>query len=294
MNRAATIALVPLSAVYGLVVRIRNGLYRRGLRKILDVEAPVISVGNLTTGGTGKTPLVELLASRMAGNGWRVCVAAARWAVQTLGSQLIILDDAFQHQKIRRTVNIVVIDATNAFGNGWLLPAGRLREPLKELKRADCVVITRVNESEDPERLRAHIKEIAGSIPIFNSNIKLTEVRSLNRSRSARDVIDPKVAVASFCGIGNPNSFAKLLRREGYDVVHSREFRDHYSYAQSDINQLVREASAHDARALITTTKDAVKLRALAFDLPCYVVDASIQIEEPEAFFRFIDQLIQR
>jgi len=346
MNRAATIALVPLSAVYGLGVRIRNGLYRRGLRKILDVEAPVISVGNLTTGGTGKTPLVELLASRMAGNGWRVCVltrgyrrnstgrlvvadntvvladvneagdepfmlaenlrgraavvcdknrvAAARWAVQTLGSQLIILDDAFQHQKIRRTVNIVVIDATNAFGNGWLLPAGRLREPLKELKRADCVVITRVNESEDPERLRAQLKEIAGSIPIFNSNIKLAEVRLLNRSRSARDVIDPKVAVASFCGIGNPNSFARLLRREGYDVVHSREFRDHYSYTQPDINQLVREASARGAQALITTTKDAVKLRALAFDLPCYVVDASIQIEEPEAFFRFIDQLIQR
>jgi tetraacyldisaccharide 4'-kinase len=346
MNRAATIALVPLSAVYGLGVRIRNGLYRRGLRKTYDVAAPVISVGNLTTGGTGKTPLVELLASRMAANGWRICVltrgyrrnssgrvivadnrvvladvneagdeplmlaenlrgraavvcdknrvAGARWAIAALGSQLIILDDAFQHQQIRRTVNIAVIDATNAFGNGRLLPAGRLREPLTELRRADCVVITRANESEDPEGLRAQIEEIAGPIPVFTANIKLAQVRQLDQTRSANDVTDRKVAVASFCGIGNPKSFVTLLRREGYNVVYSCEFRDHHSYCQSDINQLDREASARGAQALITTTKDAVKLRSLAFDLPCYVVDASIQLEEPEAFFRFIDQMIQR
>ncbi|HEX3086205.1 MAG TPA: tetraacyldisaccharide 4'-kinase [Pyrinomonadaceae bacterium] len=342
MNRAATIALLPLSAAYGLGVRIRNSLYRRGLRKILDVGAPVISVGNLTTGGTGKTPLVELLASRMAGSGWRVCVltrgygrkstgrvvvadndsvladldeagdeplllaenlrgraavvcdknrvAAARWAIANLGSQIFILDDAFQHQQIRRTVNILVVDATNTFGNGKLLPAGNLREPVTELKRADCIVITRASESEDLEQLRARIGELAGPIPIFTSNTKLAEGRSLDRTRSSEDVPDRKVAMASFCGIGNPNSFVTLLRREGYNVVHSREFRDHHSYSQSDINQLVNDAFARGAHALITTTKDAVKLRSLTFDLPCYVVDASMQIEQPEAFFRFIDQ----
>jgi tetraacyldisaccharide 4'-kinase len=345
MNRAATIALLPLSAVYGLGVRIRNALYRRGIRKTYDVEVPVISVGNLTTGGTGKTPLVELLASRMAEKGLRVCVVtrgygrhstgrvvvadngivladvneagdepfmlaenlrgraavvcdknrvtAARWAIETLGSQIIILDDAFQHQQIQRTVNLAVIDATDAFGNGRLLPAGRLRDPLTELRRADCVVITRANESEYAERLRAQIEEIAGPIPIFTSNIKLAGVRPLDQTRSAKGVTDRQVSIASFCGIGNPNSFATLLRREGFDVVYSREFRDHHRYSQSDILQLAREASARGAQALITTTKDAVKLSSLAFELPCYVVDASIQIEEPEAFFRFIDQMIQ-
>src|ERR1043165_9570726 len=176
MNHAATIALTPLSLVYGLAVRIRNGLYRTGIRKAHDVGAPVISVGNLTTGGTGKTPLVELIASRMAADGRRVCVltrgysrksagrvvvsdneavladvndagdeplwlaenlrgraavvcdknrvAAAQWAVGNLGSEILILDDAFQHQQIQRDVNVLVIDARNAFGNGRLLPAG--------------------------------------------------------------------------------------------------------------------------------------------------------------------------
>jgi tetraacyldisaccharide 4'-kinase len=237
-----------------------------------------------------------MLAESLCGRAAVVCdknrVAAARWAIETLGSQIIILDDAFQHRQIRRAVNILVIDATNAFGNGRLLPAGRLREPLTELKRADCVVITRANESGDTERLRAQIERLAGPIPVFTSNINLAEVRTLDRTRVPKDLPDPKVAVAAFSGIGNPNSFITLLRRAGQDVVYSHEFRDHHNYDQSDIDQLVHEASARGAQALITTTKDAVKLRSLTFGLPCYVVDASIQIEEPEAFFRFIDQLI--
>ena len=342
MNRAATIALTPLSVLYGLGVRIRNGLYRRGIRKTIDVGVPVISVGNLTTGGTGKTPLVELLASRMAADGRRVCVLtrgygrtskgrvivsdndnvlsdvndagdepfllaenlrgraavvcdqnrvdAARWAIGNLGTQIFILDDAFQHQTIRRTVNILIIDATNAFGSGQLLPAGTLREPPQELARADCVLITRADESKDTEQLRAQIKQMAGQIPIFTSNIKLAEVRPLDQKRSRADVSENKNAFAAFCGIGNPNSFFTLLRREGFEVFHSRSFRDHHSYTQLDINQMVREASARGARALVTTTKDSVKLRSLAFEMPCYVVDISIHIEQAEEFFRFIDQ----
>lgn len=344
MNHAATIALTPLSLVYGLAVRIRNELYRRGIRKAHDVGAPVISIGNLTTGGTGKTPLVEFIASRMAADGRRVCVltrgysrkstgrvvvsdnevvladvndagdeplllaeslrgraavvcdknrvAAALWAIGNLGSQILILDDAFQHQQIQRTVNILVIDATNAFGNGRLLPAGTLREPRTGSRRADCVVITRANESGRLEQLRAQIDEIVESIPVFTSGITLAEVRSLERNDSAADVIERNTPLAAFCGIGNPNSFFALLRREGYDLVYRRTFRDHYSYSQSDINQLVRDASAFGAQALVTTTKDAVKLRSLVFDLPCYVVDASMQIEQAEEFFRFINQLI--
>jgi tetraacyldisaccharide 4'-kinase len=344
MNQAGTIALTPLSLVYGLGIRIRNSFYRRGIRKAHDVGARVISVGNLTTGGTGKTPLVELLASRMAAGGRRVCVltrgysrkstgrvvvsdnevvradvndagdeplllaeslrgraavvcdknrvAAAQWAIENLGSQILILDDAFQHRQIQRTVNIVVIDATNAFGNGKLLPAGILREPRTELRRADCVVITRANESGDVAQLRAQIEEIAGSIPVFTSSIKLAGVRSLNQDHSAAEVIERNLPLAAFCGIGNPNSFFALLRREGYDPVYRRTFRDHHGYTQSDINQVVRDASAHGAKALVTTTKDAVKLRSLAFELPCYAVETSIQIEQAEEFFQFIDQLI--
>jgi tetraacyldisaccharide 4'-kinase len=344
MNRAATFALTPLSVVYGLGVRVRNGLYRRGIFRADDVGAPVISVGNLTTGGTGKTPLVELLAAEMAANRRRVCVltrgygrnsagrlvvsdnkgvlsdvneagdepfllaenlrgraavicdknrvAAARWAIENLGSEVFILDDAFQHQQIKRAVNLLVIDATNPFGNRWLFPAGILREPITEAMRADCFVITRANESVEQEQLRAAIKGLAGAAPIFTSNIKLAAVRSLDGKRSVQDLTDRKVA--AFCGIGNPHSFFSLLRREGLDVTFSREFRDHYSYTQTDVDRLARDASAHGAQALVTTTKDAVKLGSLRFEMPCYVVDISIQIEEAEEFLRFVNQSIQR
>jgi tetraacyldisaccharide 4'-kinase len=346
MRRAATIALTPLSVLYGFGVRIRNGLYRRGIRKSLDVGVPVISVGNLTTGGTGKTPLVELLASRMAAQGSRVCVltrgygrdshgrvvvsdnshiladvneagdepfllaenlcgraavvcdkhrvAAARWAIENLGAQIFVLDDAFQHQQIERTVNILTIDATNAFGNGKLLPAGILRETLAGMRRADCIVITRANESNELEQLRATINETAGPTPIFISNIKLAEVRSLDPKSSAEEVTPGKTPIAAFCGIGNPNSFFTLLRNEGFDSIYSRAFPDHHNYTQADVNQIVRESSARGAQALMTTTKDAVKLRSLSFELPCFVVKASTEIEQAEAFFRLVNELIQR
>jgi tetraacyldisaccharide 4'-kinase len=238
-----------------------------------------------------------LLAENLRGRAAVVCdknrVAAARWAIGNLGTQIFILDDAFQHQRIQRTVNILIIDSTNAFGNGQLLPAGTLREPLTELARADCVVITRANESEETEQLRAQIKEIAGPIPVFTSNIKLAEVRALDRKPSAQDVTERQIPLAAFCGIGNPNSFFTLLRREGFDVIYSHKFRDHHSYTQLDINRLVGEASARAAQALVTTSKDAVKLRSLAFEMPCYVVDTSIHIEQAKEFFRFINQSIK-
>ena len=344
MNRAATFALTPLSVVYGLGVRIRNGLYRRGILNAHDVGAPVISVGNLTTGGTGKTPLVELLAAQMAAHGRRVCVltrgygrnsagrlvvsdndsvlsnvseagdepfllaenlrgraavicdknrvAAAQWAIENLRSEIFILDDAFQHQQIRRSVNILIIDATNPFGSMRLFPAGILREPITEAKRADCFVITRASESEEPDQLRAYIKRFAGAAPIFTSNIELAEVRSLDGPRSVEDLTDRKVV--AFCGIGNPNSFFALLRREGFDVSLTREFRDHHSYTQTDVDRIVREASARGAQALVTTTKDAVKLKQLKFEIPCYAVNTSMRIEEAEEFLRFVNQSIQR
>src|SRR6185436_13821130 len=125
---------------------------------------------------------------------------------------------------------------------------------------------------------------------IFTSNIELAGVRSLDGLRSVEDLTNRKVPVAAFCGIGNPNSFFALLNREGFDITYRREFRDHYSYTQTDVDQFVRDASAHGAQALVTTTKDAVKLSALRFEIPCYVVDTSMRIEEAEDFLRFVNQ----
>lgn len=340
MNHAATLALTPLSVVYGLGVRIRNGLYRRGILKSFDIGVPVISIGNLTAGGTGKTPLVALLAAELAADGRRVCVltrgyrrqssgrvvvsdydevmanvsaagdeamllartlrgkaaviadanrvAAARWAIENLQSNLFILDDAFQHQQIRRDLNIVTVDATNAWGNGKILPAGTLREPIKELTRADCVVITRANESPHVDQLRAAINQVSPGSRVFTSQMKALAARPLqDASRACELRINHAAPLAAFCGIGNPGSFFSLIRRQGYALSYTSVFADHYNYRQSDIDRLNKDAIAHGAQAVLTTAKDAVKTERFDFHLPCYVIDIAIEIDDAPSFLEY-------
>jgi tetraacyldisaccharide 4'-kinase len=344
MNRAATFALAPASLTYGLCVRLRNRLYRSGALKSYDVGAPVISVGNLTTGGTGKTPLVKWLALQLTSGGKRVCVLtrgyrrnssgrivvsdnasvlanvdeagdepfllahdltgraavicdanrvdAAEWAIKNLSSQAFILDDAFQHQRIRRDFNILTVDASNPWGNRKLLPAGILREPISQLTRADCIVITRADEVET-SRLRAEIESLAGKIPIFTSRMRLVQTRSVSESEQTGSA-DRQDPVAAFCGIGNPDSFFSLLRREGFKIVHERAFRDHYRYTQADVDRLVNDATARGAKAMVTTAKDAVKLTDLKFELPCFVIDVAIEIDQEREFLNHVQQAIEK
>jgi tetraacyldisaccharide 4'-kinase len=344
MNRAATLALTPLSGIYGVLVKVRNALYRRGVLRAHQVNTPVISVGNLTTGGTGKTPLVQWIASELAQNGLRVCVltrgygrttsgrviasdghqiladvnqagdeafllaeklmgqaavicdadrvAAARWANENLKSEVFVLDDAFQHQRIARNLNIVAIDATNPWGNGRLLPGGVLREPVKGLSRADCIVITHADQSDRIEDLREQIARLRGEISVFLSQIKQTQLRSLVENESPT-VPRSFVPIAAFCAIGNPESFFALLRREGYQLVHAQAFRDHHHYTQGDIDRLAHDARAHGAQAIVTTAKDAVKARSLSFDLPCYVAEIAIEVDRKDQFLALILKAIK-
>jgi tetraacyldisaccharide 4'-kinase len=311
-----------------------------------EVGAPVISVGNLTTGGTGKTPLVEWLATQIAGSGKRGCVltrgygrnssgrvvvsdysavlttvdesgdepfllannllgrgavicdanrlAAAHWALSHLSSEVFILDDAFQHQRIVRDFNILTVDATNPWGNRKLLPAGILREPISQLTRADCVVITRADEPEVAQRLRVEIESIAGNIPIFTSRMRLARTRPLMNVQPDKTANYRDGAIAAFCGIGNPNSFFSLLRREKFNLVHHSAFRDHYKYTQADIDGIVADASRHGATALVTTAKDAVKLTGFKFALPCLVADVTIEIDNERQLLALIQQAIRK
>lgn len=345
MNRAATLALTPLSVAYGTGVRIRNGLYRCGVLKSFDIAAPVISIGNLTTGGTGKTPLVEFVAARLAADGRRVCVltrgyrrqssgrvlvsnydqvladvsaagdeglllaerlrgraaviadanrvAAARWAIENLQSDVFILDDAFQHQQIRRDLNIVTVDAANAWGNGKILPAGILREPLKELARADCIVITRADESSQMDHLRIAIRQVAPESRVFTSQMKPFAPRPLPGATQTCETLIPHMPVAAFCGIGNPASFFSLIRRQGHALTYTRAFADHYNYRQSDIDGFIKEAIVRGAKAVVTTAKDAVKIELLHFDIPCYVVDIAIEIDEAQRFLNLLKDAVK-
>ena len=344
MNRAATIAFTPLSGLYGLVVDRRSAWYERGLFRQHRVPAPVISVGNITAGGTGKTPLVEWIARTLAVEGLRPCVvtrgyrrqtrarivasngieisaklhetgdeafmlaeslkgkaavvcdvdrvAGANWAIENLNSDVIILDDGFQHRRIARDLDIVAIDATNPWGNRNLLPAGTLREPLAALSRADCFVITRADDAAQAAALRDELTQLNANAPIFTSVTDLSDTRMLTTNLNAPvDLKDD--AFAAFCAIGNPESFFALLRREGFQLKYQRAFRDHHRFDQSDLDRIEDAARKAGADLLITTAKDAVKLRQLKLGMPCYVAEIAIDIAPSEGFHRLLTTAVE-
>lgn len=334
MTALSSIALAPLSALYGAAARTRRALYEAGIFRVHKIDAPVISVGNLTTGGTGKTPLVEWIAREIAGEGKRVCiltrgygrkrpgqrvlvsdgnsiqadattagdeplllaenllglaavicdadrVSAARWAKENLRTETFILDDGFQYLRLARDLNILIVDATNPWGGGRLLPGGRLREPLNGLSRADCIVIARADDTTQTESLVSRIRELAGDRPIIRSWFKTERLRPLNAvegQTAARSTLLTN-KIAAFCGIGNPESFFNNLRHDGYSLCYSRAFPDHHWYRQSDVDEVLREARKQNASVLLTTGKDAVKLRRLRFDLPCFVVEIDLEFD---------------
>lgn len=325
-----SLILPPLSALYSAVTRTRVSLYQRGTFRTTKLDRPVISVGNMTVGGTGKTPLVEWVAKTVAtghGNatGKKVCIltrgygrqnpdrqvivsdgqailatpaeagdepyllannllglaavicnadriSAARDAIEVFGTECFVLDDGFQHLRLARDLNIVTVDATDPWGGGQLLPHGRLREPLSGLRRADCVVLTRCDQSTNLAPLRDQIRSFIGLNPLFTSTMKPTRPPH------------PDGPVAAFCAIGNPNSFFDQLRNSGYELVLEKAFRDHHAYTQKDADDLVTSAKQAGATSLITTAKDAVKLRALIFSLPYSVFEIEITIKDEELF----------
>jgi tetraacyldisaccharide 4'-kinase len=332
MNRAAQIALAPFGALYSAAIKARSAGYQARFLKTHKVSVPVVSVGNITVGGTGKTPLVQWLAQHLADQGRRVCiltrgyqrenakqqiaisdgkqilsdvsqsgdeammlaqslvgkaavvcdadrVSAAEWAIENLQSDVLLLDDGFQHRRLARDLDIVTIDATNPFGNRRLLPAGILREPIKNLDRADCIVLTRTSV-EGPSELCERIRQVTNA-PILHSRTHIANIRRLDSADGGREIAALNQPLVAFCGLGNPSAFFNQLRAAHLDIRNENIFRDHYKYSQADIDRLTQQAKDKGAQALITTAKDSVKLQSLNFQLPCYV--AEIEVEIPDA-----------
>jgi len=333
--------LPPLSILYDAVTRTRLSLYRRGTFHTTKLDRPVISIGNITTGGTGKTPLVEWVARTVAAHGKKVCIltrgygrknphlqvivsdgygvlaspaeagdepyllatkltgqaavissadriAAAEEAIKDFGTECFVLDDGFQHLRLARDLNVVTIDATNPWGGGRLLPHGRLREAPEGLSRADCVVITRCDQADGVEELQAEIARLIGGRPIFRSQMQPVRVVPL---KNGSEVPAAPASVATFCAVGNPSSFFENVRRLGFEIGLQRSFPDHHVYSQAEIDSLIRDAGAS---SLITTAKDAVKLRTLSFSVPCYVMEIEIVIENEDEFTRLVVESVQR
>jgi tetraacyldisaccharide 4'-kinase len=324
------------------------------------VGVPVLSVGNITAGGTGKTPLVEWLTRAAAGGeGRRVCiltrgygradagkrvvvsdgervlagareagdeprllaeslrglpvavisdanrVAAARWASESLRSEMFILDDGFQHLRLARDLNILTLDATDPWGGGRLLPRGRLREPLGEMRRADLIVITRAELAGDLEDLRARAGSLSGGRPVLVARTATVRIAPLDtkiidetgRAHETSETTQTLLAdipqpLAAFCAIGNPRAFFAHARKQALTLCCTRAFTDHHAYTQRDVDECAREAVRHGARAFVTTAKDAVKLRALRFALPCYVLEVALKFDDEQRMRAILSECI--
>ena len=329
-----------LGSIYGRIADSRNRLYDMGVFETFDLGARVISVGNITTGGTGKTPLVVKVTEILSSRGEKVCiltrgygrtnpnqrvlvsdgeqilagphksgdepfelaskllgmaiviadadrVAAADWAKRKFGVTTYVLDDGFQHRRAKRNVDIVCIDATNPFGGGKMLPAGRLREPLGNLRRANLIVITRANLVDEISNLKSEILEMCPASSIFLARNKVKQILEIGdfhaktQRTQRKDTADDCFV---FCGIGNPDSFYQDLHLAGINTIDMLAFDDHHSYSQRDIEKIEQRALSLHAKVLVTTVKDAVKLTGLKFTLPCYVVEVEMMIDDEKSF----------
>jgi len=211
-------------------------------------------------------------------------VAAGRWAIQKFGATVCILDDAFQHLKIKRDLDIVSIDATNPFGNRKTLPSGILREPLRSLERSDLIIITRGNLVENIDSLRMELKRLNPTSEILCANNKISRVTKLDAfhgesSLEHVELVQQDSGVFAFCALGNPNNFFYQLRLEGIDIVATKTFRNHYQYSQKDALEIENEATMKACDCLYTTAKDAVKLQHIQFKVPIYVVENSVILD---------------
>jgi tetraacyldisaccharide 4'-kinase len=285
------------SVPYGLAVRLRNRAYACGCRSVHRAAVPVVSVGNLTAGGTGKTPCVEYVAGFYRRRERRVAVlsrgyggaggrndealvleenlpdvphlqgrdrvALARAAVEELESEVLVLDDGFQHRRLARDLDLVLIDATEPWGYGYLLPRGLLREPRSSLRRAGLVVLTRCDQAGPGrvEALKRDVRRYAPSAPVVETRHGPVELVNSGRAVAPLDGLRGR-AVAAFCGIGNPEAFRHTLADLGADVRTFRAYPDHYPYGRADVDSLrdwLRDLPGNGVA--VTTQKDLVKLR---------------------------------
>lgn len=280
---------------YGLGIRLRNLAWSFACPH--KVGVPVISVGNLTVGGTGKTPLVEYLAQWFRQREYRVAIlsrgygseagrndealvlednlpdvphlqgidraALAEVAISELESEILLLDDGFQHRRLHRDLDLVVVDASDPFGGGHLLPRGLLREPISSLKRAHAILLTRCDQVEAATltALETRIRRLAPGIPLARSvHQPLVLVNSEGQQLAVEQLCGR--SLAGFCGIGNPQAFRRTVEALGGQWIAFQVYPDHHPYCRDDIAQLQQQTRDLPPDTWwITTQKDLVKIR---------------------------------
>ena len=319
LNILATILYV-FSLVYEQLVNLRLLGYELGIFSRRKLNCFVISLGNITVGGTGKTPTAQRLAREIHDMGYRVVILnrgyRAKWhgdvgivsdgknilmdakeagdeaymlakhlpnvpvligaeryitgkyAVENFGAEVAILDDGYQHWQLERDMNILLVDAVNVFGNGYILPRGTLREAMSHIERADVCLMTKVDQAIDGsrERIRETFKKYNPKATIVESVhkpkcfIPLADwyVNIAGEGVSVDEIRNEKIMAVS--AIGNPASFERTLKDLGAEIIESLRYPDHHEYTVKEMRDVLQQAEDQDAEAIVITEKDAVKI----------------------------------
>lgn len=286
------------SLIYEKAIALRNRRYDRGIN-VSRADVPVISIGNITCGGTGKTPMVVDIARRLLEMGHRPAVlargygaapgmpndeerlvrgrlpgiayfadrdrvASARRAVTEANADCLVLDDGFQHRRLARDFDIVLIDATAPFGGGFLLPRGLLREPLASLRRAHLVIMTRVDQADEDEvrTVTESVRRVCPETPILAARHAVREFRDIAGMPVAAPANGTRAILVA--AIGRPNAFETTAASLGIVIADRMWWPDHHQYSDENMKALLERARSIDHDVILTTEKDAVKLERLS------------------------------
>lgn len=338
------ILLFPFACLYKVVTLIRNKLYDQGLRPSVEFDVPVICVGNLTVGGTGKTPMIEHLI-RMLQNEYEVAtlsrgygrttkgirIASAADSALTLGdepyqfyakfgrrvrvavgeeralaiptilqehpeTQIILLDDAFQHRKVKPGFSILLTDYYRPFYNDFLLPSGRLRESRAGANRADVIVVTKCPPEISEDQMMKIEKSIRGYAekPVF-----FTDIRYGNPTPFSNTLTSPSQDVILITGIGNAKPLVNFIK-QNYNLVKHIKFNDHHTYTENDIAKLIALRNSDPKLSFITTEKDKVKIDTPQFQsiisgLPLFYIPIEVDfIKGGKDFDEIVLNMVKR
>ena len=346
-----------VSFIFAAVVSIRDAFYRWGILRRFPLGVQVISIGNVTAGGTGKTPVTEIFARTLAAEGRRVAilsrgyrrkeaplwqriftqviepplvvsdgkrllldsatggdepymlasnlpgvavvvdrnrVKAGRYAIKRLGCDTLILDDGFQYKKLKHSIEVVLVDSTNPFGNGNMLPRGILREPARHIRRADVIFLT---------KRRGDVHEVRDEIRRFNSHADIIECNHApavlkdvwSREEFPLTWLQGKTT-CTLSGIASPKGFENSLRHLGARVIWCERYADHHRYESSEILYALNRTADMGADALVTTEKDAVRFpRFETSPVKCLYLRIQIEIlSGRESFTQIINRICFR
>ncbi len=327
----------PFAPFYSFAMGMRAALYRKEVFRVHRLKVPVVSVGNLTMGGTGKTPMVIYLA-RLLSEKYKVAVVSrgyggrarkkvnvisdgrsillepplaadeaslvacrlknvpvltgskradvGRYAVDRLGAELVVLDDAFQHMALHRDVNIVLFKASTFLGNNRVFPGGDMREPLAALNRANAFVVTCVDEHKRKrvEAYKVALNKKFPDIPVFFG--KYRPLCLVTPDNKEIDLDQGNYDFFGFCGLAHPDSFQQTLADLGFRPAGFQAFKDHQHYSRRRVDSLVKKAVAAGGNALITTEKDFVKMKTMTGNFP--VLALRMEVGMGEDFDQFV------